>query len=255
MGDDGLTVLSYGGGRQTIALAILVAQGHRLPRPGRVVIADTGREPRSTWAYLREYVAPLLAGAGLATEIAPHRLAAVDLYGLNGDLLIPAFTATGKLPTFCSQEWKQRVVQRHLRATGVGPETVVTTWIGFAADEAARIKGNYGEGCWRKEYPLVRLGLTTGDCLAIIQRQGWPEPPPSSCVMCPHRRNSQWRLLRDGSPDEWAQALAIDTDIREADERGALYLHRQRVPLAEADIDSDEPEEVARQCSLGLCMV
>jgi hypothetical protein len=249
-----LDVLGFGGGRQTIALALLVAAG-AVPRPDRVVIADTGREARSTWDYLDTHVAPLLAGAGLTVERAPHRLATVDLYGLNGDLLIPAFTATGKLPTFCSQEWKARVVQRHLRATGVGPETVVTTWIGFAADEADRIRGNYGEGVWRKSYPLVERGLTTGDCLAVIKRHGWPEPPPSSCVMCPHRRNSQWRLLRDSSPEEWAQAIAIDTEIRAADERGALYLHRQRVPLAEADIDTDEPDEVARQCSLGLCYV
>jgi hypothetical protein len=255
MSDEALTVLSYGGGRQTIALALLVAYGHRLPRPDRVVIADTGREPQSTWDYLEKYVSPLLAGAGLTTEIASHRLATVDLYGLNGDLLIPAFTGTGKLPTFCSQEWKARVVQRHLRASGVGPDTTVTTWIGFGADEAERIRGNYGEGCWRKDYPLVALGLTTGDCLAIIQRQGWPEPPPSSCWMCPHRSNRQWRALRDGSPHEWASAVALDADIRQADERGALYLHRQRVPLAEADLDAPESPEVMRQCSLGLCMV
>lgn len=249
-----LDVLSYGGGRQTIALAILVAAGI-LPRPDRIVVADTAREARATWDYLDRYVAPLLATVGLTVERAPHSLATVDLYALNGDLLIPAFTATGKLPTFCSQEWKARVVQRHLRATGVGPDAIVTSWIGFAADEAERIRGNYGEGCWRKVYPLVERGLTTGDCLAIIARHGWPEPSPSSCVMCPHRKNSQWRALRDGSPDEWAVAIGIDADIREADERGALYLHRQRVPLAEADIDADEPEEVARQCSLGLCMV
>jgi hypothetical protein len=249
-----MDVLSYGGGRQTIALCILVARGI-LPRPDRAVIADTAREARSTWDYLDSHVAPLLAGVGLAVERAPHRLATVDLYGLNGDLLIPAFTATGKLPTFCSQEWKARVVQRHLRQTGVGPDTTVTTWIGFAADERDRIRGNYGEGVWRKSYPLVDLGLTTGDCLAIVADQGWPEPPPSSCVMCPHRRNSQWRLLRDTSPDEWAEAIRIDAEIREADERGALYLHRQRVPLAAADIDTDDPDEVARQCSLGLCMV
>ena len=249
-----MEVFSYGGGRQTIAMALLIGLGV-LPRPDRIVCADTGREARSTWDYLDTYVRPYLAGHGLAVEIAPHRLATVDLYGLNGDLLIPAFTATGKLPTFCSQEWKARVVQRHLRATGVGPDTVVTTWIGFGTDERERIKGNYGEGGWRKRYPLVDLGLTTGDCLTIIARQGWPEPLPSSCVMCPHRKNSQWRALRDGSPDEWAEAIRLDEEIRDADERGGLYLHRQRVPLAAADIDSDEPEEVARQCSLGLCMV
>lgn len=249
-----MQVLSFGGGRQTIAMCILVARGI-LPRPDRVVVADTGREARSTWDYLDTYVRPLLATVDLTVEIAPHRLATVDLYGLNGDLLIPAFTDTGKLPTFCSQEWKARVVQRHLRASGVGADTTVTSWIGFAFDERERIKGNYGEGVWQKRYPLVELGLTTGDCLAIVREQGWPEPPPSSCWMCPHRRNSQWRLLRDTSPAEWAEAVALDDDIREADDRSAVYLHRSRVPLRMANIDTDDPPEIARQCSLGLCMV
>lgn len=249
-----LNVLSYGGGRQTIALCILVARGI-LPRPDRIICADTGREARSTWDYLDRYVTPLLAPLGLAVERASHNLATVDLYGLNGDLLIPAFTATGKLPTFCSQEWKARVVQRHLRATGVGSDTTVTSWIGFAHDERERIRGNYGEGVWRKSYPLVRLGLTTGDCLAIVRDHGWPEPLPSSCWMCPHRKNSQWRALRDGSPSEWAAALELDDEIRAEDDRQAVYLHRTRVPLRLANIDTDDPPEVARQCSLGLCMV
>lgn len=249
-----MNVLNYGGGRQTIALCILVARG-TLPRPDRIIIADTGREARSTWAYLDTYVRPLLDPLGLTVERASHNLATVDLYGLNGDLLIPAFTGTGKLSTFCSQEWKARVVQRHLRATGVGPDTTVTSWIGFAHEERDRIKGNYGDGCWRKSYPLVERGLTTGDCLAIVQEQGWPEPLPSSCYICPHRKNSQWRALRDDSPDEWAEACREDEDIRAADEHGGVYLHRTRVPLALADIDTDDPPEIARQCSLGLCMV
>jgi prepilin signal peptidase PulO-like enzyme (type II secretory pathway) len=153
-----LHVLNYGGGRQTIALCLLVAHG-ALPRPGRIVIADTSREAQSTWDYLDTYVAPCLAAQGLTVERASHNLATVDLYGLNGDLLIPAFTATGKLPTFCSQEWKARVVQRYLRQSGVGADVTVTSWIGFAAEEQDRIRGNYGTGVWLKRYPLVELAL------------------------------------------------------------------------------------------------
>src|SRR6188768_436164 len=85
-----LQVMSYGGGRQTIAMAILVARGI-LPAPDRIVIADTGREAASTWTYMNTYVQPLLDASGLTVERAPHKLATVDLYGLNGDLLIPAF--------------------------------------------------------------------------------------------------------------------------------------------------------------------
>lgn len=104
-------ILSYGGGMQTIAMCVLVERGI-LPRPDFVIAADTGREMPSTWDYAREYAAPLLARVGLDLHIAPHNLATVDLYGKNGDLLMPLYTSTGKLSTFCSGEWKARVVDR-----------------------------------------------------------------------------------------------------------------------------------------------
>src|SRR5574340_559228 len=99
---------SYGGGVNSIALAVAVRRG-LLPRPDRIVFADTGREGTPALRYLDEHVRPMLAEIGLSIEIAPHSLAAVDVYSGKGKLLIPAFTAGGgRLPTFCSTEWKQR---------------------------------------------------------------------------------------------------------------------------------------------------
>jgi hypothetical protein len=248
-----MDVLGYGGGRQTVAMCVLVARGV-LPRPDRIVIADTGREAGTTWDYLAAHVQPLMAGIGLAVEIAPHALSTVDLYGKNGDLLIPAYTATGKLPTFCSNEWKQRVSQRYLRETGVGADVTVTTWIGFALDEKERIKG-YGEGKWRRSYPLCDLMLSKHDCETIIAGAGLPLPHKSACFFCPHRSNEEWRDIRDGNPEEWAAAIAIDERVRAADDRGALYLHASRVPLREADIEAPDRRERGRQCALGTCYV
>jgi len=88
-------VLSYGGGRQTVAICVLIAQG-KLPRPERIVMADTGREATSTWEYLDAHVRPLLrAAVGLEVEVAGHELATVDLYHGEDRLLIPAFTRDG----------------------------------------------------------------------------------------------------------------------------------------------------------------
>ena len=103
---------SYGGGTQSIAIAILVSQG-KLPRPERVVIADTGREATETWEYTDNYVRPILAKVGLNIEIADHSLATIDMYSTagngNNDLLIPAYTGDGaQLRTFCSKEWKKK---------------------------------------------------------------------------------------------------------------------------------------------------
>lgn len=248
-----MDVLSYGGGRQTIALCVLVARGI-LPRPDRAVIADTAREARSTWDYLDAYTRPLLATVGLDVEIAPHGLATVDLYSHQGTLLLPVWTATGKFSAFCSSEWKRDVIRRHLRAAGIGPETTVTNWIGFAFDERRRIKGEDSH-LWQRRYPLVELGLTKADCQVIIADEGLPLPPSSSCWMCPHRSNAEWRHVRDNLPEQWQEAIALDEAIREDDERHAVYLHQSRVPLWRADLDAADRKEPNRQCSLGLCMV
>jgi hypothetical protein len=251
---EAMDVLNYGGGFQTIAAAILIKRGV-LPRPDRIVCADTGREARSTWDYLDAYTRPLLATVGLAVEVAPHSLATVDLYAHNGDLLLPVFTETGKFSAYCSGEWKKAVVQRYLRGQGVGPATVVTNWIGYAWDERRRIRDNHGEGCWLRRFPLVELGLTKADCRVIIADEGLPTPVSSSCWMCPHRSNAEWRHVRDNLPEQWQEAIALDEAIREDDQRHAVYLHQSRIPLWRADLDAADRKEPNRQCSLGLCMV
>ncbi len=244
-------VMSYGGGVQTIAMCVLVAEDV-LSRPARIVAADTGREVQSTWDYLSEIAEPMLARVGLTVEVAPHSLSTVDLYAKNGDLLLPVFTETGKLPTFCSIEWKARVVQRHLRATGI---EAANLWIGFSLEEKKRVKSQ-PDGPWQRSYPLLDLYLTRADCEQIIQRAGFPIPQKSACFMCPHRTNEEWRAVRDQYPDQWSEAIRLDAEIREADERGGVYLHRSLLPLDQVDLDAPEklgaPE---RQCGMGMCFV
>lgn len=242
-------VLQYGGGRQTVALCVLIAQG-RYPRPDRVLIANTSREKQSTWDYLFEVTRPLLATAGLGVEIAPHDLAKVDLYGHNGDLLLPVYTLTGKFQAYCSNEWKARVTDRYLRAQGVAEHI---SWIGFAFDERRRIKGTDG-----RAFPLVDLMLTKADCRKIITDAGLPMPEPSSCWMCPNMPNVEWRAVRDYAPEDFEQACELDEEIRAEDlERGGtgVWLHHSRVPLRQANLDANDRADVGRPCGLGLCMV
>jgi len=240
-------ILSYGGGKQTVAMCVLVAQG-KLPKPDYVIAADTGREMPTTWEYADTYMRPLLATVGLDLHIAPHDLATVDIYGKNGDLLIPAYTDTGKLPTFCSNEWKQRVVHRYARQV-LGCGTDMVNWIGFSLDELKRVKGEDGR-C----YPLIDLMLTRADCEYIIEAAGLPLPRKSRCWMCPHQENAEWREVR-GRPELWRQAIELDQEIRDNDERGGVFLHIRRVPLAAANIDADDRREPNRQCAFGLCFV
>lgn len=246
-------VLNYGGGRQTVAICVLIGRGV-LPRPDHIVIADTSRENSSTWRYLEEYAGPYLAKHGLTVEVAPHSLATVDIYSGNGDLLLPVFTETGKLRTYCSNEWKRRVVDRYLRGKKI---VSGTRWIGFAFNEKQRWIGIHGktEGKWTTICPLVDLMMNTETCLRLIESEGLPMPQHSSCYMCPHKRNAEWRYIRDHYPDDWDKAIAMDEEVRDNDELKAVFLHHDRVPLREANIDVDESEGKIQQCTLGVCFV
>jgi len=240
-------ILSYGGGTQTAAVCVLVAQG-KLPKPDYVIAADTGREMPTTWEYADTYMRPLLASVGLQLHIAPHELSTVDVYAGNGDLLVPAYTSTGKLPTYCSDKWKARVVHRYARQV-LGCGTDIVNWIGFSLDEVNRVKGEEG-----RRFPLIDLMLTKADCEHIITAAGLPLPRKSRCWMCPHQHNAEWQEVRADAA-LWRQAIELDAELRENDERGGVFLLAQRVPLELADIDANDRKEPNRQCAFGLCFV
>jgi 3'-phosphoadenosine 5'-phosphosulfate sulfotransferase (PAPS reductase)/FAD synthetase len=249
-------LMNSGGGRQTVAMLVLIKRGI-VPRPDRIVIADTGRENPSTWDYRDEIAQPLAQSMGLDIEIAPRSLAYVDLYAHNGDLLIPVYTLTGKMSAFCSTEWKVRVVRRYLKEQGIHR---ATAWIGYALDERDRYKPTKEDstGPWYRSFPLLDLNLTKRDCIQIIEDAGLPLPPPSACWMCPNKPNEEWRYLRDNYPSAFSQACDMDEEVRDEDMaqgHAGVWLHHSRVPLRTADIERDDRKEAGRQCGLGMCFV
>jgi hypothetical protein len=217
------------------------------------VIADTGREASETWEYLDAHIQPLLKTVNLEVEVAPHSLATVGLYGKNGDLLIPAFTANGgKLPTFCSNEWKKRVIQRYLRSRDYGPTNPTRVWLGISVDEGHRGKPS-GVPWAEYHWPLLfDIPMRRDECKRLVESAGLPSPPRSSCWMCPHRNNQEWRNLRENFPDDWQQAIDLEAEIRSRDD--GVWLHRTMEELPAAQID-DENHDLFDGCDSGYCFV
>jgi hypothetical protein len=254
---------NYGGGTQSVAIAVLVAQG-RLPKPEVVAIADTSREATETWEYTDRWVRPMLGSVGVEIAVVPHSLALEDLYGGDGDdtLLIPAYASDGgALSNYCSGKWKAKVMARYYRSLGYGPKHPIRTWIGISLDEIGRMKPS--GSIWQELYhPLVwDTPMRRDHCRELVEQAGLPTPPKSSCWMCPYRRNAQWRRLRDNYPEDFEQACQLDEQIRANDKRGGVWLHESRVPLREADL-SDKPEPPmfglfgeVRGCDSGMCWV
>lgn len=227
-------VWSYGGGTQSAALAVLVKQG-ALPVPELACIADTSREMPSTWAYLRDVIQPYL-GDLLTIHVVPHDFARVDLY--SGDsLTIPAYTETGRFPTYCSGEWKRDACQRWLRTQGV---KACDVWIGYSLEEMGRCSKQRKQ--WVKHlYPLIDMGLNRAGCYRLVEAAGLPRPPRSRCFMCPHQGREEWAEVQ-ADPELWRAAVHLDERIRENDEQGKLYLHNSRTPLALVDLSQTEED-------------
>lgn len=251
-------VWSFGGGTQSIAIAILIVQG-KLPRPDMIVFADTGREATETFEYTQSWVSPLLATVNLTIETAGHDLAHVDLYSKKSRmLLIPAFHETGKLQTFCSSEWKRNVVRRYIRSKGIKQ---CINWLGMSIDEVERLKPS-GAQWIETVWPLCGMPrehdygvrYSRADCRQLILKYGWPEPPKSSCWMCPNRRNDQWQRLKDYYPQDFAAAVALEKEMSAKNTQGGLWLHNARKPLDEIDFTKDEESQPELfGCDSGFC--
>jgi len=231
-----------------VAIGILIREGV-LPKPDLAGIADTGREVRTTWEYLDGVLNPYLAPTGLVIERIPHSLAHVDLYGRKGELLIPAYDAAeGRLATYCAGEWKRDVFERWLRQKGV---VECDCWIGYSLDERWRAKKDHRSWCHLRQ-PLIDLRLSRAGCRVLIEKAGLPVPHKSRFWGCPHQSAEEWAEIKADS-EQWRLAVELDRQIREADERGGLFLYSSHIPLEMADLSVDESMPLFRGCQDGAC--
>jgi hypothetical protein len=249
-----IQVWSCGGGTQSAAIAALIIQG-KLPKPDYSVIADTGREKSSTWRYVNGVLIPRLAEVGVDLVIVPkEQYATVDLYR-NDDLLIPAYTnisgEISKLPAFCSNEWKSRVVDRWLRDQGVTAGSYVT-WIGYSANELRRVRALPSRR-YVLIYDVKPRPMFREDCHSVATYV-FGVPPPrggSACWMCPNMRDSQWRDMRGNDPEDFERAVGFDEEIRTRDPH--VFLHETCKPLADVQFGNSNQMELG--CDSGMCYV
>lgn len=254
-------IFSSGGGVQSTAIAALIVRGD-LPKPDLSVIVDTEREKSTTWDYLETVTAPALASVGVQIyRVAKSKYSRVDVLGgeKGQTILIPAFTSQnngqpGKLRTFCSSEWKRDVKRRWVtKEHGVRK---AQDWMGFSTDEIGRaarmIKPKPGK--WAVRFPLLELGMSRGDCIALVKEMGWPPAPRSSCWMCPNMHMREWREVQAG-PD-WEKVIAFEREIRRHDSH--VWLTDQCVPVETANFSIANETmwgDSGAECESGLCFV
>lgn len=263
-----LDAISLGAGVQSSAMYLQAVAGELEAEGDLVAIwADVQAEP--PWVY--EQLDYLERVGGHVIPI--HRVTAGSLErnlysggeGRKGFAQIPAFIdgehGRGMGRRQCTFQYKIRPIERACRdLLGLEPgqhaagKYRVRQWIGISTDEAHRAKPSSVP--WvERHYPLLfERPQRRGDLLRWMTDHGHPEPRASSCYFCPFHSDRDWILLRDDAPEQFAQAVQIDRDLRTGD-REAVYLHSSLKPLDEVGFEHEnQPDLWGNECE-GACGV
>ncbi len=173
--------------------------------------------------------------------------------------------AKGMIRRQCTREYKLDVIRRKVRELHlVAERRPVEQWMGISLDETPRMRTSDVRYI-TNVYPLVDERMTRWDCQRWLAEHGWKSVPKSSCIGCPFHSDRQWRELRDHSPEEWADAVAFDREIRaghrgainKAELQGQAFLHASLVPLDQADLSTPEDHGQLNlfesDCQSGVC--
>lgn len=249
-----LRVLSLGAGVQSSTLALMMAKGEVQPAD-HAIFADTQDEPRAVYRHL-DWLEQQL-------PFPVHRVTAGKM---SDDILrdekpevrylLPTFTADGGMgKRQCTRHYKLDVIRRQVRTLGATKQNPATMIIGISLDEALRMN-NSDVLYMQNSYPLVEMRKTRGHCLEWLAAMGYPKPPKSACKHCPFHDSLGWQALES---DEFAEVVLLDKFIRNkgGTEGQIQFLHRDRVPLDEADISHINDVQVdmfGNECQ-GMCGV
>lgn len=250
--------LSLGAGVQSSTMALMAAYGEITPMPDAAIFADTQAEPKSVYDWLDWLESQLPYPVIRVSKGSLEDDALLLRKRVKGDgkpwssILVPAYTRSadgsdGIMPRPCTADYKvKQLIKKQRELAGIKrgqKECTVTSWIGISWDEMQRMK--MSRDPWiQNRWPLIEKRMTRRDCKEWMKRNGYPEPPRSSCVFCPYHSNTEWRRLRDEEPEEFARAVRFDEQLRivkaQTDMKSIPYLHNSRIPLRDVDLSTDE---------------
>jgi hypothetical protein len=216
-------------------------------------------EKRTTFEYVNAYIRPCMKSLGIPfTYISRKKYAAVDLWsGEDGEsITIPAFTnrdgEIGKLPEFCSNEWKQRVAMRWADEQPGWKKRGVDCWIGISWEERHR-RRSPKQKWYQPVYPLLDMlpkCFPVGACLDAVEAMGWPEPPRSRCTHCPNQKDAEWSEL---TPEEFEAVCKMEDEWRKIDPHAFAHKSCQPLRLVVLNPEEDECGLLGGGCQSGMC--
>lgn len=259
--------ISLGAGVQSSTMALMASKGEIQPMPSFAIFADTQCEPKAVYEWL-EWLKPRLAfpvyvvTAGSLAENQLRIRVSKKTGKTYAQSQIPAYVKSpdslGLAGRSCTTDYKVKPLLRKLRELRNGSEVV--SWIGISADEAHRMKPSLET--WAKHrWPLVELNMKRSDCLAWMSRNGFPQPPRSSCVFCPFHSDEEWRKL---TADELKFSAEFERKFQAVHAnpsvdnklKGVPFLHRSCKPIDQVEFSNHEKGQSlwGNECE-GMCGV
>jgi len=204
-------VLSYGGGVNSTALAILlINEGWK----GPLVFADTSSEWPETYEFMDFFEQDWLKPRGfeiirLHPKFTPEfyrKRYRMPLYDYCWQYhMVPLVRAR-----FCTRLYKTLPIAAWCKKNGIE-----TQLLAIDAGEAHRMP--------QAQRPLVGRGIDRAGCKSIIREAGLVVPHKSGCYFCPMKSRWRWRVLWAKHPDLYDKAVALEENASNHDvRRGAL---------------------------------
>lgn len=272
--------MSFGGGRQSTALAFLAMERH--PKlmevcggvlPELYIFADTGDEPEDLYPHIHE-MAKLIRSHGWHFEVVRTPLGDLSSHVIHAASTgqkrceqPPLFVHDGEhaqayaVARHCTKEFKIKPLTAYARhwfgvcrgKTHDGSN--VQVWLGISQDEKQREKyGRVPKQEWSEYFnPLIRMNWHAADCINYLVGKTYADGSPvqvarSACVFCPFHSIAEWRRIRE-NPRDWAKVITVDEALERAHKNGGafgftnpLYLNAQAKRMRDLDLSEPGPD-------------
>jgi len=217
--------------------------------------ADTTHERSATYEFAQRWT-PWLEAHNTHVVTVNDARQAKTVTTLKTD--IPAFTNTpnkdmGMLRRQCTQRWKIVPIRRWLQNNRDNES--IEQWIGISLDESERMRPSDRKYITHR-WPLIEKRMSRDACVAWLTNNNLEVPVKSACVFCPFQNRSTWyQMKRENGPD-WQKAIATDKAIRKVRPPFDLFVHPDRIPLADirSPQDNGQLELWSEECT-GICGV
>ena len=274
------TALSFSAGRGSSGLLAMLLDA-AIPRPENFIVcnADPGMESTDTYKFVATYEKECEAKGIPFLKVKRNLYAEILALKASGRTrfdMPPWWTRNritgkrGKLPQKCTGAFKIAPMDRAIRqwlwenlgiprySKRIGEGTLVK-WIGFTSNEWHRIKESRQKYV-DLQYPMIDRKISDTDLTTYFIKAGRPIPPRSVCSACYANDVAHFREMYLERPENWAQAVNIDEEIRDLRCVGIndeCFVSSTLIPLrvmAEMNFENLKDQELVA-CHSGHCFV